>query len=182
MQCVRSGSWSDHRTYFLTGSFILRRAFRRKLAHQNDLPAQGKHRRIHLAVFSRHPEQQLSRGTRHRGPARLLAIDGPIADNGSAKLTANGIVASRDYARGVFAHQGESYSYDIKAQFKNTTGTGTREQGLGIVGRPCTFEFTKQLPTSAPGAPQPASPRPLVRKFGENKDPARQAVLRHLDI
>ncbi len=96
------------------------------------------------------------RGT--AGQPGYFTIDGPIADNGRAKLTANGIVVSRDYARGVFAHQGESYSYDIKAQFKNTTGTGTRDQGLGIVGRTCTFEFTKQLPTSAPGAPQPASP------------------------
>jgi hypothetical protein len=51
-----------------------------------------------------------------------------------AKLSANGIVASRQYARGVFAHKGESYSYDVKAQFKETEGTGTKSQGLGIVG------------------------------------------------
>jgi hypothetical protein len=80
-----------------------------------------------------------------------LLIEGAIADNGNAKLTANGIVASRDYAKGVFAHQGESYSYDIKAQFAETTGTGTRNTGLGVVGRPCTFEFTKQ-PPSGPAA------------------------------
>ena len=49
---------------------------------------------------------------------------------------------------GVFAHQGESYSYDIKAQFNETTGTGARNTGLGIVGRPCTFEFTKQPPAN----------------------------------
>ena len=82
------------------------------------------------------------RGT--AGQPGYLAIDGPIADDGSAKLTANGVVVSRDYARGAFAHQGESYSYDIKAQFKEMMGTGARNQGLGIVGRPCTFEFTKQ--------------------------------------
>ncbi|MGO8759794.1 MAG: hypothetical protein ACLQG3_16875 [Terracidiphilus sp.] len=86
------------------------------------------------------------------GQPGYLAIDGSVADDGSAKLTANGIVASRDYARGVFAHQGESYSYDIKAQFKETTGTGARNQGLGIVGRPCTFEFTKQPPANPPAA------------------------------
>jgi hypothetical protein len=73
-----------------------------------------------------------------------FTIDGTIADDGSAKLSANGIVVSRDYARGVFAHKGESYSYDVKAQFKETTGSGVRNQGLGVVGRPCTFEFTKQ--------------------------------------
>lgn len=84
------------------------------------------------------------------GQPGYLAIDGPIAGDGSAKLTANGIVASRDYARGAFAHEGESYSYEIKAQFKETTGTGARNQGLGIVGRPCTFEFTKQPPPDPP--------------------------------
>jgi hypothetical protein len=73
-----------------------------------------------------------------------LLIEGPIKDDGSAKLSANGIVASRKYARGVFAHQGETYSYDIKAQFKETEGTGVKSEGLGIVGRTCTFDFVKQ--------------------------------------
>ena len=73
-----------------------------------------------------------------------LLITGPIKDDGSAKLTANGIVVSRKYARGVFAHEGAEYSYNIKAQFKETEGTGTRDEGLGIVGRPCTFEFVKR--------------------------------------
>ena len=79
-----------------------------------------------------------------------LLVEGTIADNGNAKLTANGIIASREYAKGVFAHQGESYSYDIKAQFNETAGTGTRNTGLGVVGRPCTFEFTKQAPAGSP--------------------------------
>src|ERR1035437_10324411 len=78
------------------------------------------------------------------GESGYLLIEGNIAEDGSAKLSATGIVASRKYARGVFAHKGEDYSYDIKAQFKETEGTGTRDQGLGIVGRPCTFEFAKQ--------------------------------------
>jgi hypothetical protein len=78
------------------------------------------------------------------GEPGYLLIEGPIADNGSAKLSANGVVASRNYARGVFAHKGEEYNYDIKAQFEETTGTGTKSQGLGIVGRTCTFEFVKQ--------------------------------------
>jgi hypothetical protein len=81
------------------------------------------------------------RGT--AGEPGYLLITGPIKDDGSAKLTANGIVASRKYARGVFAHEGADYSYNIKAQFKETEGTGTRDEGLGIVGRPCTFEFVK---------------------------------------
>ena|ERR1039458_751861 len=86
------------------------------------------------------------------GQPGYLTIDGKIADDGSAKLSANGIVASRKYARGVFAHQGEDYSYDVKAQFKETEGTGTKSQGLGIVGRTCTFDFVKQPAASQTGA------------------------------
>ncbi len=78
------------------------------------------------------------------GEPGYLLIGGTIKEDGTAKLSANGIVASREYARGVFAHKGEDYSYDIKAQFKDTTGKGARDQGLGIVGRPCTFDFAKQ--------------------------------------
>jgi hypothetical protein len=78
------------------------------------------------------------------GEPGYLLIEGSIAENGSAKLTANGIVASRKYARGAFAHGGAEYSFDIKAQFKETEGTGTRNEGLGVYGRPCTFEFVKQ--------------------------------------
>jgi hypothetical protein len=73
-----------------------------------------------------------------------LLLEGKIAADGTAKLSANGIVVSRKYARGVFAHKGEEYSYSIKAQFQETQGTGVRNEGLGVVGRPCTFEFVKQ--------------------------------------
>jgi hypothetical protein len=86
------------------------------------------------------------RGT--AGEPGYLLIEGKIAADGSAKLTANGIVASRKYSRGILTHKGEEYSYDIKAQFKEKEGTGTRNEGLGIVGRPCTFDFVKQAPPS----------------------------------
>ena len=89
------------------------------------------------------------RGT--AGEPGYLLVEGKIAGNGGAKLNASGIVASRQYARGVFAHKGEEYSYDIKAQFKETAGTGVRNEGLGIVGRPCTFEFVKQQAPSQEG-------------------------------
>jgi hypothetical protein len=82
------------------------------------------------------------------GEPGYLLIEGKIANDGTAKLSATGIVASRKYARGILVHQGEDYSYNIKAQFKETEGTGTRSEGLGIVGRPCTFEFVKQQATS----------------------------------
>ncbi|MGC1421487.1 MAG: hypothetical protein WA354_21905 [Terracidiphilus sp.] len=83
------------------------------------------------------------------GEPGYLILMGKIADDGNAKLTANGVVASRQYARGVFAHKGEDYSYDVKAQFKDAEGTGTRNEGLGIVGRPCVFEFQKQTNAAA---------------------------------
>ena len=82
------------------------------------------------------------RGT--AGEPGYFLVEGPIKDDGSAKMTANGIVASRKYARGAFAHGGADYSFDIKAQFKDTEGTGARNEGLGVYGRPCTFEFVKQ--------------------------------------
>ena len=47
--------------------------------------------------------------------------------------------------------QGEDYSYNVKVQFKETEGTGTRDEGLGVIGRPCTFEFSKQQSTSPLG-------------------------------
>jgi hypothetical protein len=78
------------------------------------------------------------------GEPGYLLIEGRISADGGAKLYATGIVASRKYARGVFAHKGEDYNYDIKAQFGETEGAGTRNAGLGIVGRPCTFEFARQ--------------------------------------
>jgi len=86
-----------------------------------------------------------------------LLIAGKIAADGSAKLTATGIVASRKYARGILAHQGESYSYNINAQFKESVGSGTRDKGLGIVGRPCTFDFAKQNSAAQTTPTQPAA-------------------------
>lgn len=82
------------------------------------------------------------RGT--AGQPGYLLLEGPIAPDGTAKLSANGVVASREYARGLFAHKGADYSYTVNVQFKGGTGSGTRDAGLGIVGRPCTFDFVKQ--------------------------------------
>jgi hypothetical protein len=98
------------------------------------------------------------RGT--AGQPGYFAIDGPISGDGSAKLTANGIVGSKEYARGVFVREGANYTWDVKAQFQETTGTGTKGQGLGIVGRTCTFELSKQPSAISSAAQQPASPRP----------------------
>jgi hypothetical protein len=91
------------------------------------------------------------------GPGYLV-IDGNIADDGSAKLAAKGTV-TKNNAHGVFAMKRNNYSYDIKAQFSDAKGTGTRNEGAGILGRPCTFEFVKQQdapkqPDARPPAPQ----------------------------
>ncbi len=85
------------------------------------------------------------------GEPGYLLIEGKINEDGSAKLSANGIVASRKYARGITAHKGGEYSYDIKAQFKETEGTGTKSAGLGIEGRTCTFDFWKDQASSQVG-------------------------------
>lgn len=89
------------------------------------------------------------------GPGYLV-IEGKIADDGSAKLSAKGKV-TQNHAHGVFAMKGDNYSYTIKAQFEDTKGTGTRDEGAGILGRPCTFEFVKQT-DAAPAASPDASP------------------------
>jgi hypothetical protein len=83
------------------------------------------------------------------GETGYLVVDGKIADDGSAKLSAKGVV-TRNYAHGIFAMKGNDYSYTIKAQFVDKAGTGTRNEGAGILGRPCTFEFTKQDPAATP--------------------------------
>jgi hypothetical protein len=85
------------------------------------------------------------------GPGYLV-IEGKINDDGTSKLEAKGTV-SQNNAHGVFAMKGNNYSYKIKAQFSDAKGSGTRDEGAGILGRNCTFDFTKQ-----PDAP-PASDR-----------------------
>jgi hypothetical protein len=91
------------------------------------------------------------------GPGYLV-IDGKIADDGSAKLTAKGKVTN-NHAHGVFAMKGDNYGYNIKAQFTDAKGTGSRDEGAGILGRSCTFEFDKQA-DNAPAAPTAPAANP----------------------
>jgi len=83
------------------------------------------------------------------GGVGYLVIDGKIADDGSAKLAAKGKV-SNSHAHGVFALHGDNYGYNIKAQFDDKGGTGKRDEGAGVLGRPCSFEFVKQDPNAKP--------------------------------
>jgi hypothetical protein len=89
------------------------------------------------------------RGT--EGEPGSFVLTGKINEDGSAKLSGDGILASRKNARGLFAHKGEPYNWDVRAQFKDTEGTGARNEGLDIIGRACSFEFTKE-PAAQPAA------------------------------
>jgi hypothetical protein len=77
------------------------------------------------------------------GEPGYLLIEGKISDSGKTKLSTTGKVSSRKYGTGIFTTEGTDYSYTIKAQFEDTKGEGTRDAGLGIVGRACTYEFMK---------------------------------------
>jgi hypothetical protein len=88
------------------------------------------------------------------GPGYLV-IDGPINADGSAKLHAKGTVQAGK-AGLVTQLKGNKYDYNIEAKFTDTTGTGTRDKGVGILGRPCDFTFTKK----ADSKPMPAATPP----------------------
>jgi hypothetical protein len=83
--------------------------------------------------------------------AGYLEIDGTIGADGASNLKAKGWV-SESKASGVFALKGNNYDYVIHAKFSDTSGTGTRDKGVGILGRTCTFDFTRQPDTNP--APQ----------------------------
>jgi hypothetical protein len=84
-------------------------------------------------------------------------IDGTINGDGSAKLHAKGKV-SAGKAGLVTELKGNKYDYYIDATFTEASGTGKREEGAGILGRPCSFQFTKQ--TGSDSTPASATPPP----------------------
>ncbi len=90
------------------------------------------------------------------GPGYLV-VDGPINADGSAKLHAKGTVQAGK-AGLVTQLKGNKYDYNIEAKFSDTSGTGKRDEGAGILGRPCSFEFTKQADSGTP----PAAPAPAI--------------------
>jgi hypothetical protein len=83
------------------------------------------------------------------GQQAFLAIDGKIANDGNAKLTATGITAGAQYTHAPIKTEGQDYSYEVKSEFTATEGKGERSTGLGIVGRPCHFVFEKRPATGA---------------------------------
>ncbi len=90
------------------------------------------------------------------GGLGYMVMEGTIGAGGSAKLHAKGTVQAGK-AGLVTQLKGNKYDYYVEAKFSGTTGTGKRDEGAGILGRPCSFEFTKQTDTGAPAAP-PAMP------------------------
>ncbi len=91
-----------------------------------------------------------------QGGPGYMVMDGPIGPDGSAKLHAKGTV-QKGKAGLITQLKGNKYDYYVDAKFTDTSGAGKREEGAGILGRPCSFEFTKQ--TDANAVP-PASTTP----------------------
>lgn len=90
------------------------------------------------------------------GPGYMV-MEGTIGAGGSAKLHAKGTVQAGK-AGLITQMKGNKYDYYVDAKFTDTTGTGKREEGAGLLGRPCSFEFTKQVDTGAPPIAAPATP------------------------
>jgi len=70
--------------------------------------------------------------------------------------------------------KGNNYSYNIKAHFDEAKGSGTRDEGAGILGRSCTFDFEKQTegapavtPIPNPDAKPNANPAPNANSTPE---------------
>ena len=89
-----------------------------------------------------------------QGGPGYMVMDGPINADGSAKLHAKGTVQAGK-AGIVTQLKGNKYDYYVEAKFTDTRGTGTRDVGAGILGRPCSFEFNKQTDATAAPSPSP---------------------------
>jgi hypothetical protein len=82
------------------------------------------------------------RGT--AGEPGYLLIEGKIAEDGSAKLSATGIVSLQAIRPWSLGPQGRGLQLQRQGQVPRYGGHRHAEtKGLGIVGRPCTFDFTK---------------------------------------
>jgi hypothetical protein len=72
------------------------------------------------------------------GQPASLRIEGQIADDGTGILHATGRTGMPQYATGNL-QRGSNIVYDIRAEFREGRGKGTR-----LEGRPCTYEFARQ--------------------------------------
>jgi hypothetical protein len=122
-----------------------------------DCPAQGKMEELIRKIPSTIESNTLKGEKGTAGQPGYEIIQGKIGDDGNAKLEVDGVLANRANAHGLFAHKGEDYNYNVKAHFDGDKGTGTRDTGLGIESRPCSFTFEKQPEGAAPPPATPAS-------------------------
>ena len=116
-----------------------RRPFRRHLDHKHGVRRERSHARLQVDIRQHHCKDSNFHGQHGEedGPGYLV-IDGPINPDGSAKLHAKGTVQAGK-AGIVTEMKGNKYDYYIEAKFTDTSGTGKRDEGAGILGRPCTF-------------------------------------------
>jgi hypothetical protein len=68
-----------------------------------------------------------------------LVIDGPINEDGTARLYATGKTGSKEYVPGTDTPRGTEFGYHISSHFDVDHGEGTR-----VEGRPCTIEFDRK--------------------------------------
>ncbi|HVN94609.1 MAG TPA: hypothetical protein VMT38_12990 [Terracidiphilus sp.] len=94
-----------------------------------------------------------------QGGPGYMVMEGAINPDGSAKLHAKGTVQAGK-AGLITQMKGNKYDYYVEAKFSGTSGTGKRDEGAEILGRPCSFEFTKQADSATPATPAtpPATP------------------------
>lgn len=116
----------------------------------------------HMPAYQWTFQSTIANGSFHgqhgqEGGPGYLVVDGAVNQDGSAKLHAKGTVQPGK-AGIVTELKGNKYDYYIEAKFAGTTGTGTRDKGAGILGRPCSFQFTKRTDSNAapPAGPPPA--------------------------
>ncbi len=110
----------------------------------------------HMPAYQWTFTSTIANGTLHgqhgeEGGPGYMVVDGPLNSDGSAKLHAKGTVQAGK-AGVITEMKGNKYDYYIEAKFTETTGSGTRDKGMGLLGRPCTFEFTKQTGAATPAA------------------------------
>jgi hypothetical protein len=67
------------------------------------------------------------------------SIDGQIEPNGTAMLTASGLVGNPEMAYKQ-KRQNHQYNYKVSARFEGNKGTGSRQQD-----RSCTFSFVRKF-------------------------------------
>lgn len=69
----------------------------------------------------------------------FLVIDGTIFEDGTGKLSANGMTGSKEYVPGNDTTRGTEYAYKIISHFDERHGEGKR-----VEGRACALEFDKR--------------------------------------